>query len=81
MVSYKANFMYTVRYKGTIKNEIIHYLFTAKRGYVAKSHLIKVVNAILYKPKTGFQWKLLPVKPRLSCRLMTYNTAYRYYNK
>ncbi|WP_423791210.1 transposase, partial [Millionella massiliensis] len=45
--------------KDTIKNEILPHLSKAKRGYVTQSCLIEVVNAILYKLKTGCQWALL----------------------
>ena len=48
--------------KDTIKSEIMPHLSTAKRGYITKSDLVVVVNAILYKLKTGCQWKFLPVK-------------------
>ena len=36
------------------------YLSIAKRGYTSKYDLIEVVNAILYKLKSGCQWRLLP---------------------
>ena len=50
--------------KDTIKNEILPHLSKAKRGYVTQSCLIEVVNAILYKLKTGCQWAFLPVEDR-----------------
>ena len=37
------------------------YLSIAKRGYASKFDLIEVVNAILYKLKSGCQWRLLPI--------------------
>ena len=63
---YNESPMYTVLDKDTIKNEILPHLSKAKRGYVTQTCLIEVVNAILYKLKTGCQWALLPVKAMFS---------------
>lgn len=46
---------YAVLDKDTIKKEIKPYLSMAKRGYTFKFDLIEVVNAILYKLKSGCQ--------------------------
>ena len=59
---YSESPMYTVLDKDTIKNEILPHLSKAKRGYVTQSCLIEVINAILYKLKTGCQWAFLPVE-------------------
>ena len=37
------------------------YLSLAKRGYASQFDLVEVVNAILYKLKSGCQWCLLPM--------------------
>ncbi|MBD5309659.1 MAG: transposase [Bacteroides sp.] len=37
------------------------YLSLAKRGYTSQFDLVEVVNAILYKLKSGCQWRLLPM--------------------
>jgi hypothetical protein len=47
--------MYEVLDKDTIKDKIIPYLSVAKRGFTTKSCLTEIVNAILYKLKTGCQ--------------------------
>jgi hypothetical protein len=52
---------YTVLDKDTIKNEIMPNLSVAKRGFVSQGCLIEVVNAILYKLRSGCQWHQLPV--------------------
>lgn len=57
---HKEEPMYAVLDKVTIKSEILPYLSTTKRGYETKSCLIEVINAILYKHKTGCQWEFLP---------------------
>lgn len=53
--------MYQVLSKDTISMEILPHLSVAKRGYPTKSELVEIVNAILYKLKTGVQWEYLPV--------------------
>ncbi len=57
---HKEEPMYAVLDKVTIKSEIMPCLSTAKRGFETKSCLIEIINAILYRLKTGCQWKHLP---------------------
>ena len=54
--------MYKVLDEDTIKNEIFPNLSIGKRGFKTKSNLTEMVNAILYKLKTGCQWEFLPIK-------------------
>lgn len=37
------------------------YLSIAKRGFTTKFDIIEILNSILYKLKSGCQWRLLPV--------------------
>lgn len=69
---YSESPMYTVLDKDTIKNEILPHLSKAKRGYVTQSCLIEVVNAILYKLKTGCQWAFLPVEALFSGKVLSW---------
>ena len=78
---YSEGSMYTVLDKDTIKNEILPHLSKTKRGYVTQSCLIEVVNAILYKLKTGCQWALLPVKALFSGKVLSHGAVYHHYNK
>lgn len=78
---HKENPMYAVLDKDTIKNSILPCLSTAKRGFITKSCLIDIVNAILYKLKSGCQWKLLPVKALFSGEVLTYGAVYHHYRK
>lgn len=78
---YSESPMYTVLDKDTIKNEILPHLSKAKRGYVTQSCLIEVVNAILYKLKTGCQWAFLPVEALFSGKVLSYGAVYHHYNK
>lgn len=73
--------MYAVLDKDTIKNEILPHLSVAKRGFISKSSLIEVVNAILYKLKTGCQWAYLPVKELFSGKVLKYGAVFHHYNK
>ena len=78
---YSEGPMYTVLDKDTIKNEILPHLSKAKRGYATQSCLIEVVNAILYKLKTGCQWEFLPVEALFSGKVLSYGAVYHHYNK
>lgn len=78
---HKENPMYAVLDKDTIKNSILPHLSTAKRGFVTKSCLVDVINAILYKLKSGCQWALLPVKALFSGEVLTAGAVYHHYRK
>lgn len=73
--------MYAVVDKDTINFEIIPYLSTAKRGFNTKSSLTEVVNAILYKFKTGCQWRQLPVEALFSEVVLGWNAVYHHFRK
>lgn len=73
--------MYAVLDKDTIKIEILPHLCVAKRGFVTQSSLVEIVNAILYKLKTGCQWKYLPVDSLFSDKVLTYGAVFHHYNK
>lgn len=48
--------------KDIIKREIVPYLPLAKRGFQTTVPLEEIVNAVIYKLKTGVQWYQLPFK-------------------
>lgn len=73
--------MYAVLDKDTIKTGILPHLSKAKRGYVTQSCLIDVVNAILYKLKTGCQWALLPVESLFSGKVLGHGAVFHHYRK
>ena len=78
---HKENPMYAVLDKDTIKNSILPHLSTAKRGFVTKSCIVDVINAILYKLKSGCQWALLPVEALFSGEVLTAGAVYHHYRK
>ncbi len=48
--------------KDIIRTWLLPYLSCGSRGPEVKADLLEVVEAILYKLKTGCQWRQLPVK-------------------
>ena len=72
---------YAVLDKDTIKSEIMPYLTIAKRGFASKFDLVEIVNAILYKLKSGCQWRLLPMGHLFSGEPPSWNTVFHHYRK
>lgn len=54
--------MYEVLDKDIIEFELVKHIPKNKRGFKPKVATLSIVNAILYKLKTGLQWYMLPVK-------------------
>ena len=67
--------------KSMITRYILPYLSKAKRGFVCKSPLWEIVNAILYKFKTGIQWNLLPCKSLILSNNIKHGAIYHHFNK
>lgn len=64
-----------------IELEIVPYLPKTKRGFKPKAPLSEIVNAILYKLKTGVQWEYLPVESLFSVVILHYKTVFGHYRK
>ena len=73
--------MYTVLSKDTIEMEIVPLIPNPKRGFPPTVPLVEIVNAILYKLKTGVQWNQLPVKALFEEQPLVWNTVYYHYRK
>jgi transposase len=67
--------------KSIINKFILPYLSKALRGYASKVPLWEIVNAILYKFKTGIQWHFLPIKSLINRRKIKYGAIYHHYRK
>ena len=67
--------------KGMITRYFIPYLSQAKRGYTSKVPLWEIVNAILYKLKTGVHWELLPCKSLIKSNKIKYGAVYHHFRK
>ncbi len=57
------------------------YLSVAKRGYVSQFDLVEVVNAILYKLKSGCQWRMLPMGHMFTGEPPSFITIFKHYRK
>jgi len=73
--------MYQVLSKDMIETQIISHLPSGKRGPKPKAPLYEIVNAILYKLKTGIHWHLLPVDSLFSEDVLCYQTVFHHYRK
>lgn len=73
--------MYKVLDKDMIKTEIVPYLPLPKRGFPPTVALEEIVNAILYKLKTGVQWELLPVSSLFGEKKLSWQSVYYHYRK
>ena len=68
---------YAVLDKDTIKIWIMPYLSVAKRGYTSKFDLPEIVNAILYKLRTGCRWRntVTTYRRNISAKLNSHSAA------
>jgi transposase len=73
--------MYKVLDKDMIKTEIVPYLPLPKRGFPATAALEEIVNAILYKLKTGVHWEQLPVSSLFTEKKLSWQSVYYHYRK
>lgn len=73
--------MYTVLDKDTIEMEIVPFIPKTKRGFPPTVPLVELINAILYKLKTGVQWNQLPVKALFEKNALSWNAVYYHYRK
>jgi transposase len=60
---------------------IVQHLSQAQRGFVCRVELWEVVNAILYKLKTGTQWHLLPIKALITSSSYSWSAVYYHFRK
>ena len=67
--------------KGMITKHFLPYLTTARRGYVSKVPIWEIVNAIIYKLKSGVAWHLLPCKSLIRSNNIKYGAVYHHYRK
>ena len=77
----KPTLIYSVLDKDKIKTEIVPHLPLPKRGFHTTVPLEEVVNAVLYKLKTGVQRHQLPVKALFETDLLSWQAVYYHYRK
>ena len=73
--------MYKVLDKDMIENEIVAYIPRASRGFPPSVPLHEIVNAILYKLKTGVHWYLLPVDSLFKEKTLSWQSVYYHFRK
>lgn len=73
--------MYLILDKDMIEKEIIPYLPNSKRGFPPTVPLSQIVNAILYKLKTGVHWHLLPVSALFGEKVLSWQSVYYHFRK
>lgn len=67
--------------KDTIERWIIPHLTRGKRGFDVSVPVVEIVAAILYRLKTGCQWRELPLKEFFSDKSLTWNSVFYHFNK
>ena len=67
--------------KGTILRLIVPHLSVAKRGFTCRTSLANVVSAIIYKFRTGCQWRFLPIKSLIPGEKIKYGAVYHHFRK
>ena len=67
--------------KNTIEKYIVPYLLKGKRGFKSKIPVTAVVCAILYRLKTGCQWRQLPLKEFFEDTSVSWNTVFYHFNR
>ena len=67
--------------KVSILRLIVPHLSVAKRGFISRASLTDIVNAILYKFKSGCHWSLLPIRSLISKGGLKYGAVYHHFRK
>lgn len=73
--------MYFILDKDMIEESIVAYLPSPSRGFNVTVPVAEVINAILYKLKSGVHWRLLPVKALFSDKVLCWQAVYYHYRK
>ena len=67
--------------KDMIEEWVIPHLVLGKPGFESKVALSQIVGLILYKRKTGCQWRLLPVKQYFEAHQLSWQGVYYHFNR
>jgi transposase len=67
--------------KNTIEMAIIPHIPYGSRGFEPKVPLYQIIQAILYRLKTGCQWRFLPVKSIITEPGYTWQAVYYHFNR
>ncbi|WP_394351966.1 transposase [Rhodocytophaga rosea] len=64
-----------------IEKWILPQLTVGSRGFETSVPLSEIVECILYRLKTGCQWRQVPTKAFFSKKILHWNSVYYYFNK
>jgi transposase len=67
--------------KDMIEKWILPQLPVGSRGFETTVPLTEIVECILYRLKTGCQWRELPIKAFFTGKILHWNSVYYYFNK
>ena len=67
--------------KRQINQNLVPHLSKGKRGPACKVGLWRIVRAILYRMKTGVQWRELPMDSLFGRNLISWQSVYYYFSK
>ena len=67
--------------KKQINQKLVPHLSKGKRGPKCKVGLWRIIRAILYRLKTGVQWRELPMRQLFGRHLISWNTVFYYFSK
>lgn len=67
--------------KDIIRTWILPHLSVGERGPDCQAERLEVVEAILYKLKTGCQWRMLPVKQFFTHTALSWSGVYHHFNE
>lgn len=67
--------------KDSINQWIVPFLSTGKRGKKPQAELCEIIGAILYKLKSGCQWRQLPVKQFFAGKSLSWQGVYHHFRK
>lgn len=67
--------------KDIIRTWILPHLSTGTRGPACQADLLNVVETILYKLKTGCQWRQLPLKQFFTEAVLSWQAVYYHFNE
>lgn len=66
--------------KDIIRTWMLPYLTTHRRGRPSAVDLTELLEALLYKLKTGWQWRFLPVKQFFTGAALSWQGVYARFN-
>lgn len=72
---------YKLMTKSKISNFFVQYLELARTGRKISVPLWRIIKAILYKLKTGIQWKHLPIRQFFGFTKYSWESVYYHFNK